>query len=58
MWEETLIKVFKDREWPAQMNKAGYPPSGLVGEKLISGVGETLTGTGKFKDIITALGIK
>jgi hypothetical protein len=58
MWEETLMKVFKDRGWSAQMNKAGYPPSGLVGEKLISGVGETLTGTGKFKDIITALGIK
>lgn len=52
------MKAFKDREWSAQMNKAGYPPSGLVGEKLISGVGETLTGTGKFKDIITALGIK
>jgi tripartite-type tricarboxylate transporter receptor subunit TctC len=58
MWEETLMKVFKDQEWSTQMNKAGYPPSGLVGEKLISGVGETLTGTGKFKDIITALGIK
>ena len=33
-------------------------PSGLVGEKLTSGVGETLTGIGKFKDIITALGVK
>ena len=57
-WEETLNGVFNDQEWAAQMSKAGYPPSGLVGEKLVSGVGRTLAGTEKFKDVITALGIK
>jgi len=57
-WEETLNKVFSDQEWVAQMNKAGYPPSGLTGEKLFSGVSATLSATGKFKDVIAALGIK
>lgn len=57
-WEETLNKVFSDPEWVAQMNKAGYPPSGLTGEKLFSGVSATLSATGKFKDVIAALGIK
>ena len=57
-WEETLNRVFNDQEWTAQMNKAGYPPSGLIGEKLTAGVTATLTATGKFKEIITGLGIK
>jgi tripartite-type tricarboxylate transporter receptor subunit TctC len=57
-WEEALIKIFNDPDWSAQMNKAGYPPSGLTGESLVSGVTATLTATGKFKDIITSLGIK
>jgi tripartite-type tricarboxylate transporter receptor subunit TctC len=57
-WEEILHKIFNDPEWSAQMNKAGYPPSGLTGENLISGVTATLAATGKFKDIITSLGIK
>lgn len=57
-WEETLNKVFSDPEWVAQMNKAGYPPSGLTGEKLISSVSATLLATGRFKDVIAALGIK
>ena len=57
-WEETLNKVFSDPEWVAQMNKAGYPPSGLTGEKLFLGVSATLSATGKFKDVIAALGIK
>lgn len=57
-WEETLNRVFNDQDWAAQMSKAGYPPSGLVGEKLASGVGKTLTGTEKFKEVVTALGIK
>jgi tripartite-type tricarboxylate transporter receptor subunit TctC len=58
VWEDTLNKIFNDPEWSAQMNKAGYPPSGLTGEKLTSGVMETLTATGKFKEIITGLGMK
>lgn len=58
VWEETLNKVFSDPEWMAQMNKAGYPPSGLTGEKLFSGVSATLSATGKFKDVIASLGIK
>jgi 3-oxoacyl-ACP reductase-like protein len=57
-WEETLEKVFKDPEWVAQMNKAGYPPSALLGEKLSSGVKATLDSTEKFKDVIAGLGIK
>jgi tripartite-type tricarboxylate transporter receptor subunit TctC len=58
MWEETLTKVFNDPEWAAQMNKAGYPPSTLLGANLQAGVEATLDATGKFKDVITALGIK
>jgi len=57
-WEETLNKVFNDPQWSAQMNKAGYPPSGLIGEKLSSGVAATLAATGKFKEVIAGLGIK
>jgi len=57
-WEETLNKVFNDPEWSAQMNKAGYPPSGLTGEKITSGVVTTFAATGRFKDMITILGIK
>jgi hypothetical protein len=57
-WEEALEKVFKDPEWVAQMNKAGYPPSALLGEKLSSGVKATLESTEKFKDVIAGLGIK
>lgn len=57
-WEETLNKVFSDPEWVAQMNKAGYPPSGLTGEKLFLGISATLSSTEKFKDVITSLGIK
>ena len=58
IWEETLDKIFSDPEWSAQMNKAGYPPSGLTGGNLTSGVMATLTSTGKFKEIISSLGIK
>jgi tripartite-type tricarboxylate transporter receptor subunit TctC len=58
IWEETLNKVFNDPEWAVQMNKAGYPPSGLIGEKLTSGVMATLSATAKFKEIITGLGMK
>ena len=58
MWEETLMNVFKDPEWDAQMNKAGYPPSGLTGDRMAAGVKQTLESTEKFKDIITNLGIK
>lgn len=57
-WEETLNKVFSDPEWVAQMNKAGYPPSGLTGEKLSAGVSATLSATERFKDVIASLGIK
>ena len=57
-WEETLSAVFKDPEWAAQMNKAGYPPSGLIGEKMVSAVKATLDSTQKFKDTIAHLGIK
>jgi len=58
VWEETLDKIFADPDWSAQMNKAGYPPSGLTGANLTSGVMATLTSTGKFKEIISGLGIK
>ena len=57
-WEETLIRVFNDPEWAAQMNKVGYPPSSLIGEKLASGVNATLEATERFKEVITSLGIK
>jgi tripartite-type tricarboxylate transporter receptor subunit TctC len=57
-WENTLNKIFNDPDWSAQMNKAGYPPSGLAGENLATGVTATLTATGKFKEIISSLGIK
>jgi tripartite-type tricarboxylate transporter receptor subunit TctC len=57
-WEDTLNKIFNDPDWAAQMNKAGYPPSGLSGEALMSGVTATLSATGKFKDVISNLGIK
>jgi tripartite-type tricarboxylate transporter receptor subunit TctC len=57
-WEETLEKVFKDPEWTAQMNKAKYPPSPLMGDKLFSGAKNTLEATGKYKDIIESIGIK
>ena len=33
-WEETLSKVYKDPEWAAQMNKAGMPPTPLIGKDL------------------------
>jgi tripartite-type tricarboxylate transporter receptor subunit TctC len=57
-WEEILKKVFNDQDWVNQMNKTGYPPSGLTGEKLFSAVSATLSSTEKFKDIIVGLGIK
>ena len=57
-WEDTLNKIFNDPDWSAQMNKAGYPPSGLAGENLAAGVTATLSATGKFKEIISSLGIK
>ena len=57
-WEETLTAVFKDPEWQAQMTKAGYPPAGLIGEKMVAGVRATLSSTRKFKDTIASIGIK
>jgi len=57
-WEETLSAVFKDPDWAAQMNKAGYPPAGLIGDKMVSGVKATLDSTQKFKETIAQLGIK
>lgn len=57
-WEAVLNKIFSDPDWAAQMNKAGYPPSGLSGEALVSGVTATLSSTEKFKEIISNLGIK
>jgi tripartite-type tricarboxylate transporter receptor subunit TctC len=57
-WEDTLTAVFKDPEWAAQMNKVGYPPSGLIGDRMVSAVKATLDSTQKFKDTIAHLGIK
>ncbi|MEM3112515.1 MAG: tripartite tricarboxylate transporter substrate binding protein [Candidatus Anstonellales archaeon] len=57
-WEETLNKVFYDQDWIAQMNKAGYPPSGLIGGKLFSAISTTLSSTEKFKEVIAGLGLK
>jgi tripartite-type tricarboxylate transporter receptor subunit TctC len=57
-WEDTLSAVFKDPDWAAQMNKAGYPPSGLIGDKMMSAVKATLDSTQKFKETVTHLGLK
>jgi tripartite-type tricarboxylate transporter receptor subunit TctC len=57
-WEDTLALVFKDPDWAAQMNKAGYPPSGLIGDRMVTGVKATLDSTQRFKETIANLGIK
>jgi tripartite-type tricarboxylate transporter receptor subunit TctC len=34
MWGDTLEKVFKDEEWFERMNKIGFPPGPVSGDKL------------------------
>ncbi|MBI4634569.1 MAG: tripartite tricarboxylate transporter substrate binding protein [Deltaproteobacteria bacterium] len=56
MWEETFVKVTKDPEWIAKMEKLGYPASPLIGKKKLDApIAATMGRMDKYKDIIGGL---
>lgn len=55
IWEETILKIFNDPGWSAQMNKAGFPPTPLIRDKLQSWIREDLENLEKNKDIVNAV---
>ncbi len=57
-WDDTLNRTFKDPEWAARMNKAGFTPAGFTGEKMATFIKEGFQATEKYKDIVAQIGVK
>jgi len=58
MWEETMDKVIKDKEWLGQMNKV-MPPSGMTGDKALHAwATDILETTEKYKTLHPSVGVK
>lgn len=54
-WTDTLSKTFSDAEWIAQMNKATFFPSPLLGDKLDAQINAIMGEVEKYKDIVPTL---
>ena len=58
IWEETFLKIFRDPEWLANMDKLGYPASPMIGkEKLDAQIADIMGRMDKYKDIISSMGM-
>ncbi|MFB3883847.1 MAG: Bug family tripartite tricarboxylate transporter substrate binding protein [Thermodesulfobacteriota bacterium] len=58
LWEEVFSKVFKDQDWFDKMNKAGYPPSPLVGkDKLDTLIADYMERMNRYQDLISGLSL-